>query len=231
MSHLIGRRGHSRETYPQAGGIGSGTGPTGPSGGPIGPTGVTGPTGSTGPTGRTGPTGNAGSTGVTGPTGGTGATGAGATGPTGTTGATGATGTTGATGAAPAYGGMLFWGLDLAPVLADGTVALNPFEGFTSVTGDSVKYVPPEPGTIDRLTVFYNVTDGGASNGVTVYTLRKNGVNTTLTVTMNNGDVVEQDTTHSVSVNGTTDTIDLVAATTGGFVTRPANIAASARIK
>jgi len=105
MAQIIGRGRYKGETYPSAGGIGSGTGPTGstgPSGGPIGPTGPTGAPGTTGATGPTGAgaTGPTGATGRTGPTGATGPTGSGSTGPTGvgSTGPTGGTGPTGNTG-------------------------------------------------------------------------------------------------------------------------------------
>lgn len=76
MSHIIGRRQYSRETYPVPSRTAQGPtgplGPTGPFGGPTGPSGVTGsvgPTGANGGLGPTGPTGPTGSGGSTGPTG------------------------------------------------------------------------------------------------------------------------------------------------------------------
>ena len=88
------------------------------------------------------------------------------------------------------------------------------------------------PGTIDRLTIFYNHpgTDT-AGNAVTTYTIRRNGVATGLTVVgMPANATVEQDLAHNLTVNGTTDVIDLQAVSGGAFdASIPQNIAATAR--
>ena len=253
MPHIAGKGRYARETYPEAGR--AGTGATGPSGGPTGATGATGPTGRTGATGPigTGPTGNTGATGATGPTGRTGPTGitgatgtpgaAGVTGPTGNTGITGPTGVTGNTGATGATGatgrtgptgsngaGVINWGATAPATPSTGTNFLVPFGGYSALIATGGSYVPPFPATIDRLTVYFN-NGSGAGNATATFTVQKNGVDTGLTVTMTAADTVQQDLTHSLTVNGTTDTIDLKeTGNSGVFGTPLPNIQVTARV-
>jgi hypothetical protein len=150
------------------------TGPTGPTG-PTGTTGSTGP-GITGPTGSTGPGGPSG-----GPTGATGATSTvtGPTGPTGNTGPTGSTGPTGATGPTGPGTGILAFQSMATPAAADFLAA---WSGSATLAGALVTTAP-----------------GGVT--AAVFTVRKNGVNTALVVTISGAATTGSDLVNSVSVS------------------------------
>jgi hypothetical protein len=175
------------------------TGATGPVG-QTGNTGGTGPTGSTGPTGGTGPTGNpggTGQTGTTGPTGGnTGPIGpTGGTGPTGPTGATGTTGTTGPTGSTGVILTPYYWALDTLPNTTGARFVLlastpQPFEGGQYLSNNVV--------TLTSIFVKFNLAPAASAN--CTFTLRVNGVDTALTVTVNQGSTSGSLTGQSVSI-------------------------------
>ena len=165
------------------------TGPTGPIGltgstGPIGLTGSTGPiglTGSTGPIGLTGPTGPIGLTGPTGPIGLTGPTGPiGLTGSTGTTGAIGATGSVGAGGAAA----ILQWGSTSNYTAGDFLPSWTAGAANASEDEDKKILIPGNatPRTLRNARAFVNAAPGGAT--ADIFTVRVNGVNTGIVVTI-----------------------------------------------
>lgn len=191
------------------------TGPTGPSGstGPTGPTGitgstVTGPTGPTGATGQTGSTGNTGPTGftLTGPTGPTGATGStgftgsaitgptGRTGPTGSVGVQGITGTTGATGTAGTTGptgrfgpdgagaGFFIWDADSAA----GNSSTN-FVPVDTQTPNTTEYFSNHLVALSKSISVMRARMANTLGDNLTLTLRKNGVDTALTFTINSG--------------------------------------------
>ena len=143
------------------------TGPQGPSGlqGPAGPQGPAGREGPGGPAGPPGPTGAAGAIGAAGPTG--------ATGPAGPPGANGATGafTTGTLSRA-----------DTTPFWTTLTGAVQEESTFEGRMGGAM----PIACTFNSLTLsLYGVTGAAATNrtGVTLY---KNGIPTSMTVSLNN---------------------------------------------
>ena len=158
------------------------TGPTGStgytgSGGPqgiIGFTGDTGPTGDTGYTGSTGDTGPTGYTGDTGPTGFTGYTGyTGSTGPTGYTGFTGYTGYTGPTGP----GDFIYYN-------SGGALTNNLYQLFGAEKGieAQAQILIGKTLTISKLKV--NLVAAPGVGATRTFTMRKNSVNQTLTVSI-----------------------------------------------
>lgn len=161
-------------------GLSGNTGPTG-SLGPSGPTGHTGGTGGLGPTGNIGPTGNTGSPGENGPTGPSGI--AGPTGGTGQNGATGFTGSTGMTGPVGPTGIIpdAIWFLNSAVnVNNNNLIGLNTVQ--TLANEFRAQSIFPEPRTVKRLTVIVSAAPG-VGNARTI-TMRRNGVNTTMAVTI-----------------------------------------------
>ena len=185
-------------------GLATNTGATGRDGsatntGATGPTGRDGSATNTGATGRTGPTGVAGlatNTGATGPTGVAGlATNTGATGPTGRDGSatnTGATGRTGPTG----YTGPTGQSFVQKSIIGGSGIntknnATNYFGLFNNTAGTTetdFQYIMPGAGSITNFYAFINKTATATfePTGSRTYTLRKNGTNTTITVTFNN---------------------------------------------
>ena len=172
------------------------TGATGATGaastvpGPTGATGATGLTGATGPAGADstvmGPRGFTGPVGPTGPTGATGATGAastvaGPTGPTGLTGPTGATGATGATGPTGPSGSpqFLFGGADNIKRASTTYFTV----GVADTTENLADLTVPAAGTMSRLSIGLSAQAGNTGTSYT-FTLRKNGVNTSVTCTI-----------------------------------------------
>jgi collagen triple helix repeat protein len=182
-------------------GIAGLTGPTG-IGGATGATGSTGGTGPTGASGATGPTGSTGVSGPSGPTGGTGTTGS--TGPTGRTGPTGTsstvTGGTGPTGPTGSASGLAFqWACDSEAVVSFLSNHFITIRG-SQVPNTSEQFsfrIMPAAATLTQMLVFINNPFVTAS--VTV-TLRKNSVDTSLTVTITAGNTTGQITGQSVSV-------------------------------
>ncbi len=188
------------------------TGPTGPVStvtGPTGPTGttgavlaVTGPTGSTGSTGSTGapstvtgPTGPAST--VTGPTGPTGTTGA-VLAVTGPTGHTGSTGPTGPTSTSPA---LLQW-------VANANFNANQFlrcwsaQALSNTEDETTKIlIPGNAGTrtLQNARALVGVAPGGVT--ADIFTVRINGVATTIVVTISGVATTGSDTTHTATVS------------------------------
>lgn len=170
------------------------TGPTGPTGN----TGSTGPTASTGPTGsapNAGPTGSTGSTALTGPTGQTGSTGktggTGPTGPTGGAGPTGATGTTGGSGATGPTGlagpdgagpGFLQWNADAAP----GNTSNN-FVSIDVATPSTTEYLSVQIIGLTRVVSVLRARMAQSLTGNLTLTLRVNGSNSSLALTISAG--------------------------------------------
>lgn len=164
-------------------------GPTGPTG-PSGAAGPSGPAGSTGPTGAAGPSGVAGGVGPTGPTGPSGATGsagltAGPTGPTGPTGPSGALAT-----------GVFRWGTISGPASV-ATLFLHPGSNTSNGTESFSRRVSTGSLTLTFLRVKIATAFAVASFTVT---LRVNGVDTALTVTVAAGATSGSITGGSVSV-------------------------------
>ena len=141
--------------------------------------------------------GGGGATGPTGPTGATGAQGVtGATGSNGATGATGATGETGATGSSASY---------FVGALVDATVAASSTR-YTTVYKDGLAsteigtIIVPTSFTASSLYVYLRTSQTGT--GSMVVTVRKNGANTDLTVTISAGSAgatIHTDLVNSVS--------------------------------
>ena len=177
----------------------------------LGPT-----TGATGATGPQGPTGADGATG---------ATGAGATGATGATGSAGATGATGATGAAGATGSsagaVLAWGNQSV----GGTTAnryMDPWGAQNQIAGTdgttNARHVAPRDGTLRNMFVRHGNPDG---NGNTIdYTVRVNGVATSLTVSLASTGSQASDTANTASVTQG-DNIDLIVTKAAGIGNSP----------
>jgi|SRR5215204_3277380 len=189
--------------------------------------------GATGATGATGPSGTAGAAGATGSTGATGATGAagsagsagavGATGPVGATGATGSVGGTGATGATGNAGLIEYrWGSDAG-------------SGSLSTRYLDIRHTTPSSAELNgrlfaqlaaTLTTLRVYADTANSLASCVITLRKNGVDTLLTlvlaasatsasvsssVSVVQGDVLSVSYTQSTTENNTALGLRLVA--------------------
>ncbi len=167
------------------------TGPTGPSGTP-GAVGATGPTGPTGPSGTPGTPGAAGATGPTGPAGPSGTPGAvGATGPTGPTGPVGATG-----GGSGAFG-RLHWEAQDAPGNTS-TNYIGRLDGAPDANEWKSNQVIGGAGSFTTIRIKSSAAIG-SSNTITV-TLRKNGVDTSLTATLAAGATSATSTGGPVSV-------------------------------
>ena len=170
------------------------TGPTGPTGnagptgatgatgfaGPSGPTGPTAATGSTGPTGVTGPTATTGPTGPTGPASAAGPTGA--TGPTGSTGSTGATGVTGATGTQGTANVVFRFGCRTGGGTT-GTFFADPY-GLDGISSTETFALSAASSTITTLRWF---SAGSFVNADVTVTLRVNGVDSSLSLTITHG--------------------------------------------
>ena len=171
------------------------TGPTGAASTVTGPTGFTGPTGAastvTGPTGFTGPTGAAST--VTGPTGFTGPTGAASTvtGPTGFTGPIGPTGQTGPTGPV-SNGGVLFF--NSGSNLVNTNYLTNDAQASVE---NQAQWPALTTSTCQNLTISLSASPGVGNTRT--FTIRKNGVNQTLSVTISDGSTTGFDNTHTVS--------------------------------
>ena len=184
-------------------GVQGSTGATGPQG-TTGQTGSTGVQGSTGETGSTGPTGVQGSTGPTGPQGTQGETGpTGATGVQGMTGPTGAQGSTGPTGsvANPILYGMFGGGGNAA----GGNFANSIGSGWLA-NEDASRIYANRTMTLKNLYVWAG-SAAGAGNSRTI-TVRKNAVNTSLSVVISGASQVDG--------SNTVNTVSLVA---GDFIT------------
>lgn len=186
-----------------------------------GPTGATGVEGPTGPAG--GPTGAEGPTGPIGPTGATGADGA-----TGPTGATGAEGPTGADGATGAEGSILGFGNNS---IASNTTTrfLDPWysddQAETNGTQNS-RITILQAGVIDQMRVRHGNPNG--NDNAIVYTLRKNAVAQTLTVSLGSNTGAGSDLVNTVAVVAG-DTIDVSAAKAAGIASSPNNITVNVR--
>lgn len=187
------------------------TGPTGPQGssnipGPTGPTGpqgtgTTGPTGvgGAGGTGPTGPQGSGGSTGGAGATGSTGPTGPAATGPSGPTGAAGSaggSGATGPTGPSNRFFQMLFSATNTGNTTSARFVVDN-FNGTVSATESDGQQICPFTGT---LTDLLGLLAGGSIVPNVTYTVRVNGSDSALTLTITAGSTTGHTSGGSVAV-------------------------------
>lgn len=177
------------------GGAAGGTGATGPAGSAgVSPIGATGPQGAAGvsPIGATGPEGSAGVAGVIGATGPVGASGVSPIGAIGPTGATGPIGATGATGPRE-----YFWASSSIPAttsaryLQNDTTVLTATEGLGVLLGAG--------GTLTLMRVDFAGTAMSTAN--MTFTLRVNGVDSALTVTINAGATSGQMTGASVAIN------------------------------
>jgi hypothetical protein len=185
------------------------TGPTGPIGdtgatglqgdtGVIGPTGALGMTGATGLQGNTGPTGALGATGVTGPTGALGMTGAtglqGATGPTGSLGATGVTGSTGPTGPTGSHQAFMFYN-------SGGNLTNNNYlqYGAQNGTEGTAQILSTRSITVRNLFVSLALPPGVGTSRT--FTVRVNGSNTTLAVTISNTSTTGSNTSDIISIS------------------------------
>jgi hypothetical protein len=137
-------------------------GPRGPAGG----AGVEGPQGPTGATGATGPQGDPGLDGATG-----------ATGPEGPQGDPGEAGDTGPAGVAP-----LVFGASGGPSAIDTDRYLVPGGGNAAISSAELGVPMPVACTITAM--YVRATGAGSGTSSTVFTLRKNGVDTALVVTI-----------------------------------------------
>ncbi len=169
--------------------------------------GAVGQKGATGPTGPTG-------IGVTGPTGPTGAAST-VPGPTGPTGSQGATGPTGSGGGSDFS--VLIFGHNF--LFHDANTWLTPGGGSNNNTPDSetpTQVVMPRAGTISKLYVNASVN---TLDNTAIITVRKNAVDTALTVTLSAGVLTGNDVTHSFSYSaGDLISISLVASTGSGAI-------------
>ena len=149
----------------------SGFGPQGPTG-PIGIQGFAGDTTSTGATGYTGPPGE------------------GRIGPMGQRGPQGPTGTP-----KSIIGGS-------AKTTNNETTFLGLFKNENSLIDESqVQYIMPFSGTLSKLYIFLNKSaTTGLNVGSRTFTIRKNGISTSVTITFNNSSTtIKSDTTNTVS--------------------------------
>jgi len=151
--------------------------------------------GATGVAGATGASNAAGATGATGPMGATGAAG-----PVGATGAAGAVGATGATGASGVLGsvfaGPFWWSTD---TYTGSTSAryFAPGGGDVSSAADYGKVHVPAAITLTAIRVKFYGTPASTAN--LTFTMRKNGVDTAITITINAGATSGTATGFSVS--------------------------------